>query len=155
MRRACIIAGALVCISPSAASAQPPFVQQGPKLTAPEQEQVGGGFGAQVALSADGNTALVGDPGDNGFAGAVWTYTRSGSSWIQQGPKLTASKEGKEGAFGHGVALSADGNTALFSGELAPEPSRAGAVWVFTRSGSTWSEITKLRPTDEVATAER
>jgi hypothetical protein len=206
---ACIVAGALVCISPSAASAQPLFVQQGPKLTAPEQEQVGGGFGAQVALSADGNTALVGDPGDNVFAGAVWTYvrsgstwsqlgpkltgpgevgagrfglgvalsadgrtalisgatddnyrgaawvfTRSGSSWIQQGPKLTASKEGKEGAFGHGIALSADGNTALFSGELEPEPSRAGAVWVFTRSGSTWSEVTKLRPTDEVATAE-
>jgi hypothetical protein len=97
---------------------------------------------------------LISGATDNNYRGAAWVFTRSGSSWIQQGSKLTASKEGKEGAFGHGIALSADGNTALFSGELAPEPSRAGAVWVFTRSGSTWSEVTKLRPTDEVATAE-
>ena len=127
--------------------------QLGPKLTGPGE--VGAGrFGLGVALSADGRTALISGATDNNYRGAAWVFTRSGSSWIQQGPKLTASKEGKEGAFGHGVALSADGDTALFSGELAPEPSRAGAVWVFTRSGSTWSEVTKLRPTDEVATAE-
>ena len=49
-------------------------------------------FGTRVALSADGNTALVGGPayGADG-QGAAWIFTRNGSSWAQQGSKLTAS----------------------------------------------------------------
>ena len=39
--------------------------QQGPKLT-PTGEVGEGGFGTSVALSADGNTALIGAPGDDG-----------------------------------------------------------------------------------------
>jgi hypothetical protein len=43
---------------------------------------VAGEQGTSVALSADGNTAIVGDPGANTFdngvsAGAAWVYTRS------------------------------------------------------------------------------
>ena len=37
--------------------------------------------GNSVALSADGNTAIVGGSGDNGGAGATWVYTRSGGVW--------------------------------------------------------------------------
>ena len=69
-----------------------------------------------VALSADGNTALIGGHDDNSSIGAAWVFTRAGSTWTQQGPKLTANDETGDGVFGISVALSADGNTALLGG---------------------------------------
>ena len=50
-----------------------------------------------MALSADGNTALIGGPGDNSYVGAAWVFTRSGSTWTQQGAKLTGGGETGEG----------------------------------------------------------
>ena len=50
-----------------------------------------------MALSADGNTALIGGPGDNSArVGAAWVFTRSGGVWTQQGAKLVGT-----GAIGH------------------------------------------------------
>jgi hypothetical protein len=42
-------------------------------------------------VSADGNTAIVGGPGDNSGTGAAWVYTRSGGAWTQQGNKLVGT----------------------------------------------------------------
>ena len=115
-----------------------PLIQQGSKLTGTDEEGPGN-FGDSVALSADGNTALIGGPGDSegnvGGVGAAWVFTRSGSTWTQQGPKLRESRTIgviHPGLFGSPVVLSADGNTALIGCD------GGGAVWVFTRSGSTW-----------------
>ena len=111
--------------------------QQGPKLTG--AGEIGeGGFGTSVALSADGNTALIGAPGDNNTKGAAWVFTRSGSTWTQQGGKLTGAGQIGSAWFGYTVALSGDGKTALIGGWL--DDSWKGAVWVFTRSGSTWTQ---------------
>jgi hypothetical protein len=120
----------------SVAAEAPALVQQGAKLLA--GEEVGGGrFGRSASLSADGDTALVGGPRDNEEAGAAWVLTRSGSTWAQQA-KLTAGAEAASGAhFGRSVALSADGDTALIG---APNAGKGGTVWVFARSGSTWTE---------------
>ncbi len=105
-----------------------------------------GEFGSSVALSAEGNTtyALIGGTGDHEGTGAAWVFTRSGSTWTQQGPKLTGSGEAKNGAFGESVALSGEGNTALIGG---PDDNPGtgfftdvGAAWVFTRSSSTWTQ---------------
>jgi hypothetical protein len=63
------------------------FTQQGPKLVGTGAV----GFASQgwsVALSADGNTAVVGGPQDNSETGAAWVYTRSNGVWAQQGSKL-------------------------------------------------------------------
>ena len=116
------------------------WLRQGPKLTGGEEVEEEGSFGASVALSADGNTALVGGPTDRINRGAAWVFTRSGSTWTQQGPKLTGgSDEIGEGHFGCcEVALSGDGNTALI-GAYA-DNGEVGAAWVFTRSGSTWTQ---------------
>ena len=114
-----------------------PFIQQGSKLTG-SKETVSGKFGFSVALSADGNTALVGGFGDNNSVGAAWVFTRSGTTWTQQGEKLTAGGEVGAAEFGESVALSADGNTALIGGES--DNGRQGAAWVFTRSGTTWTQ---------------
>jgi hypothetical protein len=40
--------------------------------------------GSSIALSADGNTAIVGGISDNRLAGATWVHSRSGTVWTQQ-----------------------------------------------------------------------
>ena len=162
----------------------------GRKLTGGEEDN--SEVGVLVALSADGNTALVGGWNDDGTKGAAWVFTRSGGVWSQQGPKLTGAGETGGGGFGTSVALSADGNTALIgapgdksakvrrgcsrapahldsagrkahpAGEVGTPGSATpwrcpadgntaliggwldnnwkGAAWVFTRSGSTWTQ---------------
>jgi hypothetical protein len=130
------------------------WTQQGGKLVGTghvgegEFAHVGEGeFGTSVALSDDGDTALIGGPADNENAGAAWIFTRSGSAWSQQGPKLTGAGETGEGRFGVAVALSADGDTALVGG-LADNSTR-GAAWLFIRSGNTWTQQgSKLTPGD-------
>jgi hypothetical protein len=113
------------------------WTQQGEKLTGGE-ESGSGHFGGAVKLSSDGDTLLVGGSADNGGVGAAWVFTRTGSSWSQQGPKLTGREETAGGRFGDSVALSGNGNTALIGG---PEDGAyAGAAWLFTRTGSSWSQ---------------
>jgi hypothetical protein len=113
------------------------WTQQGSKLVG--TGAVGNAFrGTSVALSADGNTAIVGGPGDNSSAGAVWVFTRSsGGVWTQQGGKLVGTGGGSS-SQGSSVALSADGNTAIIGGP--PDNANAGAAWVFTRSGAVWTQ---------------
>jgi len=94
--------------------------------------------GHSVALSEDGNTALVGGPADNGGAGAAWVYTRSGGVWSQQGGKLIGSGAVGSAEQGASVALSGDGNTAIVGG--IDDNGDAGAVWVYTRSNGVWSQ---------------
>jgi len=124
-------------------------------------------FGFRVSLSADGSTLAVGaadeasaatgingNQADNSApnAGAVYVFTRSGATWIQQA-YIKASNTGVDDLFGISVALSADGSTLAVG---APEEDsaatginanqadnsapRAGAVYVFTRSGAMWSQ---------------
>ena len=70
-----------------------------------------------MALSSDGNTALIGGHArQRPSVGAAWVFTRSGSTWTQQGEKLTGGGETGAGEFGASVALSSDGNTALIGG---------------------------------------
>jgi hypothetical protein len=140
-----------------------PLVQDPEALTVNEAAGAVGQaqLGFSVALSADGDTALVGAPTDNNSAGAVWMFVRSGGTWTQQGSKLTAGEPGGEAmpcgeksgpgeeteecSFGRSIALSADGKTALVGGprQKGPCPTgecrNQGAAWVFTRSGSSWT----------------
>jgi hypothetical protein len=110
--------------------------------------------GSSVALSADGNTALVGGPIDNGEVGATWVFTRSGSVWTQQGPKLFGVPTSQQAFQGQSVALSADGNTAILGGPY--DGSFTGAAWVFTRSGGTWTQQSgRLVGTDAVGSAQQ
>ena len=112
------------------------------------------GQGYSVALSADGNTAIVGGLGDNSNTGAAWVFTRSGGVWTQQGNKLVGTGAVGIARQGHSVALSADGNTAIVGGPY--DNSYTGAAWVFTRSGTVWSQQgIKLVGTGAVGSAEQ
>ena len=127
------------------------WTQQGPKLTA-RDEQGAANFGIRVALAGDGHAALIGGWSDDAGVGAAWVFTSTGGGWSQQGPKLQAKDEQGPGAFGGGVALSADGATALISAE--DDNNDIGAAWIFTRSGSTWSQRgSKLTASGEAGNA--
>jgi hypothetical protein len=102
-------------------------------------------FGYPVAISGD--TALVSaiDPEDN--RSAVYVFTRSGTNWTQQA-KLTPSDP--EISMGFGEAIAFNGDTALIgaSYDVVGDQHKRGRVYVFTGSGSSWSERAKLMPDD-------
>jgi hypothetical protein len=112
------------------------WTQQGSKLVGTGAVGLSG-QGKSVALSSDGNTAIVGGGNDANGAGAAWVFTRSGTVWIQQSKFVGTSAVGPAGQ-GNSVALSADGNTAILGGPY--DNSNAGAAWVFTRSGTVWTQ---------------
>jgi hypothetical protein len=117
------------------------------ELTASDSVAAQNDFGLSVALSADGNTALIGASNKNSFTGTAYVFTRSGSTWSQQ-QKLTASDSAAQDDFGRFVALSADGNTALIG--AFNKNSFKGAAYVFTRSGPKWSQQQELTASDSV-----
>jgi hypothetical protein len=129
------------------------WTQQGLKLVGTGAVGQNVSQGHAVALSADGNTALVGGPGDNSWGGASWVFTRTGGVWTQQGSKLIGGGAAAPTNTGQGwsVALSADGNIAAIGALFDNE--NAGAVWIFTRAGEVWTEQAKLIATGNAGPA--
>ncbi len=126
------------------------FIRQGTtwtlqqKLTGAGQGGPRPGFGDAVALSADGNTALISGYFNDEGVGAVWFFTRSGSTWTEQQKFTGAGESGTYPDFGFSLALSPEGNTALVT---SPFDGETGAAWVFTREGSSWTEQQKFTAT--------
>ncbi|MGE0546082.1 MAG: integrin [Kofleriaceae bacterium] len=125
-------------------------------------------FGASLALSNDGNTLVAGAAGERSAstgidgnqqdtaaanAGAVYVFTRSGSSWAQQAYVKPTHVRAND-HVGWSVALDGDGDTLAVGAKgesnlVSPGDAlatNAGAVFVFTRTGSTWSQSAYLKP---------
>ena len=94
--------------------------------------------GWSVAISGDGNTAIVGGLTDNDHTGGAWMYGRSGEVWSQQGSKLVSTDAVGATQAGGSVAISADGNTAAVGGP--GDKANAGATWVYLRTEGVWSQ---------------
>jgi hypothetical protein len=135
-------------------------------------------FGLAVALSGDGNTLAVSAPyedsgatGINGNqndnstanAGAVYVFARGGGAWSQQAyVKASNTGDKDEGdQFGYSIALSGDGSTLAVgaigedsnatgvNGDQANNAAQgSGAVYVFTRSGSMWTQHAYVKSSD-------
>jgi len=126
-----------------------------------------GHTGTSIALSGDANTMAVGAPFESGgsrgvngnqsdnsmyAAGAVYVYARRGQSWTQQA-YVKASNPGQNDHFGSSVALSRDGNTMAVAAHWESSAAtgingnqnddsipQAGAVYIFTRTGTNWTQ---------------
>ena len=126
-----------------------------------------GHAGNAVAISRDGNTIAIGAHQEKSSArgingnqnddsiynsGAVYVFARRGDAWVQQA-YVKASNSGQSDNFGYFVALSADGNTMAASANWESSGAtgvngnqnddsiqQAGAVYVFIRTGNTWSQ---------------
>ncbi|HEX6125436.1 MAG TPA: kelch repeat-containing protein [Pyrinomonadaceae bacterium] len=108
-------------------------------------------FGGGVAV--DGDTVVIGSNGadfgpGNPDRGAAYIYVRRGLTWTLQ-QKIVASDAANFDSFGSRVAIS--GDTIAVSAHLddAPGPiENKGAVYVFTRNGTIWTEQQKLVASD-------
>jgi len=100
-------------------------------------------FGTSVALSADGNTAIIGAPNNdsNGAdAGHARIFTWDGGAWAQRGADINGDVANDQA--GHAVALSADGNTAIIGEPYSAGANRieSGQARIFTWNGSAWTQ---------------
>jgi regulation of enolase protein 1 (concanavalin A-like superfamily) len=114
-------------------------------------KQIDDRFGISVAMSGDGNTAIVG--ADEGFdvnnGGSAYIFTRSGTSWTQQA-KIMASDNQVKDDFGISVAISENGNTAIAGAHYEDTGGTdAGAAYIFTRSGASWTQQAKIQASDK------
>ena len=102
-------------------------------------------FGISVAI--DNDTIVVGAHGIANASGAAYVFARTGSTWVQQ-QKLTGSENSPSDSFGLSVGV--DGNTIVCGafGNSAFNTITWGTAYVFTRSGSTWTETQKLAASD-------
>jgi len=123
--------------------------------------EAGDQFGYSVALSGDtlavganredsSSTGISSTPDELAtWAGAVYVFTRSGTTWSEQAYIKASNADANDG-FGISVSLSGD---TLAVGAIGEDSSttgvgstpddlaaNAGAVYVFARSGITWSE---------------
>ncbi|MEO8112623.1 MAG: hypothetical protein ABI594_21420, partial [Ginsengibacter sp.] len=82
-----------------------------------ESDNNQGFFGYDLAISADGNTAVVGSPAADNNAGKVYIYVRNNNSWALQA-SLTGpvNSYNLAAGFGTSVSIAADGNT-VFAGD--------------------------------------
>ncbi len=98
-----------------------------------------------VDVDISGDIAVVGAYGDDDggvSSGSAYVFVKSGTAWIQQA-KLVAEDAAVHSWFGNSVAI--EGDTVVVGAPMADSPAAdAGAVYVFTRSGSTWTQAAKL-----------
>jgi len=132
----------------------------------------GDNFGRSVAVSGD--TVVIGafsedgdaastaaSPNDNAEnAGAAYVFTRNGNTWTQQA-YLKASNAGNDDGFGISVAVSGDtvivgasseaGDKASTAASPNDNQDRAGAAYVFTHNGNTWTQQAYLKASNAIA----
>ncbi len=107
---------------------------------------------AQDTAIDSASTGINPAPDENAAqSGAAYVFTRVGSTWTQQA-FIKASNAGIHDRFGWSVAVSRDGNTMAVgsigedtsTGGINPTPNEdleaSGALYVFTRIGTTWTE---------------
>ena len=109
--------------------------------------------GADVSLSSDGTTVLVGADGtrntNDDHNGAAYVFTRNDSGWIQQ-QKLVPDEQASYDAFGSSLSLSGDGTAALIEAVTIKNQSQDLAldwsVYAFGRDSGEWAQQEKLAP---------
>jgi len=128
----------------------------------PETPDANDRFGYSLALSADGQTLVVGAPLDDENANAVdnaggaYVFERVGVAWVQRA-YLHAADPAVNDDFGFAVAISADGSTIAIgspdedsaSTQIDTNPTdtsapNAGAAYIFARAGG-WHQEAYLK----------
>ncbi len=125
-------------------------------------------FGFTVAVSGDtvvvgafaeasNATGVGGSQTDNSLvhSGAAYVFTRSGAAWTQQA-YLKASNTGASDVFGYSVAVAgstvvvgafgeASNATGVGGTQTDNSLAQSGAAYIFTRSGTTWTQQAYLK----------
>ena len=111
-----------------------------------DAESADNSAGSAVAMSADGNTVIIGavdNPGPNGglsFTGHARIFNFDGAKWNQVGVDIDGENAGDQS--GRAVAMSADGNTVIIgaAGNDGNGPG-SGHARIFSFDGSAWVQV--------------
>ena len=107
------------------------------------------GFGAGISIRND--TVIVGantdSVGANQYQGSAYVFVRSGGDWTEQAKLFSSDGQGSD-YFGTSVALSEDTVVVGAPSHDAGPALDQGAIYVFTRSGQSWNQSTKLIAAD-------
>jgi len=110
-------------------------------------------FGASTGISFDGSRIVVGANGakigSNTNQGAAYVFSRSGTTWTQE-QELTASDGTANYQFGASASISSDGFYLIVGAAKTKvgTNSQQGAAYVFSRSGTTWTQEQELTASD-------
>ncbi|MHC1727000.1 MAG: FG-GAP repeat protein [Syntrophobacteraceae bacterium] len=107
-------------------------------------------FGRAVAL--DNNLIVVTARKEDTIVendGSAYVFRRKGHTWVEES-KLTAGDSTNQARFGQSVAV--QGNLIVVGARDANTPvdKGAGAIYLFTRQGNEWVEVSKLAASDGV-----
>lgn len=107
----------------------------------------GDNFGFNLDL--EDSTAVIISNGGASNDGAAYVFTKTGSTWTQT-QKLLPADLATGDRFGYSIGIS--GNT-LAIGSIYDDDAGAntGAVYIFNKSGSSWSQTQKILPNDAAA----
>jgi phage gpG-like protein len=113
-----------------------------------------GSFGSSVAISSDGNTAIVGAYKEwtdiANYGGSSYIFTRSNGNWTEQA-KIYPSDQQHRDYYGRSVSISSDGNTAIAGSwaEDAGGTSNTGSAYIFTHANGNWTQQAKIVASDK------
>lgn len=114
-------------------------------------------LGWSSAISAIGDRIVSGQYGENygstyTDSGSVKVFFRTGTTWAQEA-LLRATDKHNGDYFGWSVAINDAGNIAVIGAPGSPSngAAKSGAVYIFTRSATTWTEAAKITTTTPVA----
>jgi len=119
------------------------------QATFQSSDGVGTYMGTSIAISDDVTYIAAGaSAGETG--GSVYIFTRSGSTWTQQAELV--SSDNNTGDYFVNVSSNSD-MTQLCIGASADDGqgNTSGGAYIFTRSGSTWTQKTKFYSSDIAA----
>ena len=113
-------------------------------------------FGDSVAISADGETVVVGSPGESNRSshGAGYVFSKPAGGWTDSSETavLTVSEGSKNDEIESAVAVSRDGVTIVVGAPMDIHDGVAsGTAYVFIREGPRWAattETAQLRPSN-------
>ena len=107
-------------------------------------------FGSGCAISGDGNTIVAGARRYNGigtYTGTAFIFEVSGGSWTET-QRIESSSPVAYEYFGEGVAINYDGSVIAVGAVGDQSFALRGSVSVFNKTGSLWSEVTKIVEND-------
>jgi hypothetical protein len=141
--------------------------------------QVGDYLGCSMAISDDGNTIVSGTVEDKfsqinagagrellDSVGGAYVFVRAAGQWSQQA-YIKAFNPRENDQFGWAVAISRDGNTIAVGSHLEDSGAKgvngdqsdastedSGAVYVYTRTGTTWNPTAYVKASNTKPAAE-
>lgn len=105
---------------------------------------LGASFGQSVSINHAGTIMAVGCPSFGSLIGKVYIFTKSGGTW-SQATSFSASDGAVGDRFGFSVKLNSTGTILVVGATTATVSGiTAGAAYVYTGSGASWSLVTKL-----------